>query len=348
MIKPKIGIDWDDVIAPFNSIAVGLANECENANITMDMITWGNINGTECLNKYYKDERLYHRQKVSEENRRCIEQLMKFADVYIITAVSCDFMGYRAKQIKETFPNIEDRQIILGAAKTLVKFDIVLDDGIHNLLDSPSDFKVLMRKPWNREMTGMLAVNNLKEFVVLVEQILNAPTEKNEKIKNPSVIALVGPSGCGKNEIADRLSLMSFVERITNYTTNETRTENHIFVDESKWNDEDYFEHTYYGGFRYGCKYEDIAKCLNKGNYVVIPIDMCGAISMKRVFDTHIFFISRKKERLIKEILKKPIEDDEMTLRLLSLDVEKSNRQICDYIIDNNNDNASTEILRYL
>lgn len=27
MLRPKIGLDWDDVTAPFNSIAVAMANE---------------------------------------------------------------------------------------------------------------------------------------------------------------------------------------------------------------------------------------------------------------------------------------------------------------------------------
>jgi len=27
MLRPKIGLDWDDVTAPFNSIAIAMANE---------------------------------------------------------------------------------------------------------------------------------------------------------------------------------------------------------------------------------------------------------------------------------------------------------------------------------
>lgn len=27
MIRPKIGLDWDDVTAPFNSIAIDMANK---------------------------------------------------------------------------------------------------------------------------------------------------------------------------------------------------------------------------------------------------------------------------------------------------------------------------------
>lgn len=348
MIKLKIGIDWDDVTAPFNAIAVEMANKYENANVSLDMITWGNTNGTECLNKYYSDKRLYEKQFVPDENKKCILELMEIADVYFITAVSSEFMGVRAKQIKETFPNIDDNQIILGAAKTLVKFDIVLDDGIHNLLDSPSKFKVLMRQPWNKEMTGMLAVNNLKEFVVLVKQILNSSIKEKKTIETPAVIALVGASGSGKNQIAEELiNLDSKFVRPIGYSTNPY-CKNHKIIASNNWKDEEYFEHTYYGGYRYGTKYEDIYSLLNQNKYVVIPIDMCGAISMKRVFDTYIFFISKRKEVLIKEILNKNIDNDEKTLRLLSLDIEKSNAEICDYYIDNNDNLGTKKISSYI
>lgn len=35
MLRPSIGIDWDDVTAPFNSIAIRMANE----NITRRNLT---------------------------------------------------------------------------------------------------------------------------------------------------------------------------------------------------------------------------------------------------------------------------------------------------------------------
>ena len=32
MLKPKIGLDWDDVTAPFNSIAIAMANNKYHMN----------------------------------------------------------------------------------------------------------------------------------------------------------------------------------------------------------------------------------------------------------------------------------------------------------------------------
>ena len=43
--------------------------------------------------------------------------------------------------------------IILGNAKNLVQFDIILDDAIHNVLETPATYPALMRKAWNWKMT---------------------------------------------------------------------------------------------------------------------------------------------------------------------------------------------------
>lgn len=114
-------------------------------------------------------------------------------------------MGVRAEQIMTQFPEFPPENIILGSAKDRVHFDIVLDDAIHNILESKAEYPVLMRKPWNARMTGLLSVNTMSEFVSLVKQIMKASTSKTEKITAPAVLALVGPSGSGKREITEAL-----------------------------------------------------------------------------------------------------------------------------------------------
>ena len=100
-------------------------------------------------------------------------------------------MGIRAKQILTAFPEFPPENIILGNAKNLVQFDIILDDAIHNVLETPATYPVLMRKPWNWKMTGLLSVNQMSEFVSLVRQIIHASQTRTMEIKNPSVLALV-------------------------------------------------------------------------------------------------------------------------------------------------------------
>ena len=102
MLRPKIGLDWDDVTAPFNSIAIAMANE-KYAFIPplelSDITSWENTGRAAVIKEFYGNEELYKKQHVPEKTKRAVRKLMKIADVYFITAVAPEYMGIRAKQI---------------------------------------------------------------------------------------------------------------------------------------------------------------------------------------------------------------------------------------------------------
>ena len=93
--------------------------------------------------------------------------------------------------------------------------------------------------------------------------------------------------------------------------------------------------------------FEDIDEVLRAGKHAVIPLDMCGAIAMKRHFPTAIIFINKDKENLIREIIEEDYTTEEKTLRILSIDAEKRNREICDYIVDNNEGKGAEIVSAY-
>ncbi len=349
MLRPTIGLDWDDVTAPFNSLAVAMANEKYKIMppLMMEEIdTWENVGRAGIIKEFYGNEELYHRQKVPLRTQKEVRRLMEIADVYIITAVYPQFMGIRAQQIMEAFPELPHENIILGNAKNLVHFDIILDDAIHNILETPASYPVLMRKPWNRKMTGLLSVNNMTEFVSLVKQIIRSSHARSGTIAVPSVLALVGPSGSGKTEIAEELCRDSrFVSPMT-YCTK--KSEKHIYLTEEEFDRQRFFEMTMYAGVKYGTKKEEIEAVLQDGRFAVMPLDMCGAIAMKRHFPTAIIYVSRDKEYLIRNIVDEDFPSEEKTLRILSIDAEKRNRRICDYIIDNRDGSGADRILELL
>ncbi len=349
MLRPKIGLDWDDVTAPFNSIAINMANEkyqYENPLRLEEVTSWANTGRTSVIKEFYQCEELYRRQVVTEKTKKCVRQLMKIADVYFITAAYPQFMGIRAAQILEAFPELPPENIILGNAKNLVQFDIILDDAIHNVLESPATYPVLMRKPWNWKMTGLLSVNNMSDFVYLVKQIMNAAMHRTQEIKVPAVLALVGPSGSGKSRIAQELRQNELFESPLTYCTKESGKHNYLTEDE--FARQDFFEKTRYAGIQYGTKKEDIQAVLDRGHFAVMPLDMCGAIAMKRHFPTAIIYINKDKECLIRDIVESDYTTEEKTLRLLSIDAEKRNREICDYVIDNSKGDGAEQILELL
>lgn len=349
MLRPKIGLDWDDVTAPFNSLAIEMANEKYQMNpplVLEDITSWENEGRAGIIREFYTDEELYRRQKVSEKNKKAVRKLMEIADVYFITAAHPQFMGIRAKQILEAFPEFPPENIILGNAKNLVQFDIILDDAIHNVLETPATYPVLMRKPWNRKMTGLLSVNNMTEFVSMVKQIIHASQSKSTQIENPSVLALVGPSGSGKSRVAAQLCEDSRFVGPKTYCTKHSAK--HHYLTEKEFAGQKFFEQTMYAGVKYGTKKEDIEVVLEDGKYAVMALDMCGAIAMKRHFPTAIIYVARDKECLIKEILQEDYDLEEKTLRILSIDAEKRNREICDYILDNKDENGASRLLELL
>lgn len=349
MLRPKIGLDWDDVTAPFNSLAISMANEKYHFQppLSLDEIDcWENSGRAGVIKEFYRDRELYTRQRVPERTKRAVRKLMEIADVYFITAVYPEFMGVRARQILSEFPELPQENIILGNAKNLVQFDIVLDDAIHNILETPASYPVLMRKPWNWKMTGLLSVNHMTEFVSLVKQIIRASQSRALKIENPSVLALVGPSGTGKTEIAEQLCEDPRFARPLTYCTKESSK--HHYISDEEFVRQNFFEKTQYAGVKYGTKKEEIQEVLDGGQYAVMPLDMCGAIAMKRHFPTAILFIDRDKEFLIRNIVEEPFSTEEKTLRILSIDAEKRNREICDVVIDNRKNDGYEQIRRLL
>ena len=88
MLRPKIGLDWDDVTAPFNSIAIAMANEKYHIDPPLrleEIDTWENRGRTGIIREFYEDEELYARQQVPEKNKKAVYRLMEIADVYFIT-----------------------------------------------------------------------------------------------------------------------------------------------------------------------------------------------------------------------------------------------------------------------
>ncbi len=344
----KIGIDFDDVLAPFNSIACKLATRDLKIDPPLsinDIDSWENTGRASVIKEYYYKEELYDEQlkAIDDTTRFFVNELVKIADVYIISAAYPDFMGIRAKQILKAFPEIDAGHIILGAAKHLVQFDIILDDNICNVLNSPAEYPVLMRKPWNRQMTGILSVNSLLDFYELVKHIMNP---KKVDIKDASIIALVGPSGSRKNELKDSLCQASDI--FTSVNSYSTKPQSKNYLSREEFAERELLEKTVYGGYEYGLDKESITWALADKKVLVIPIDMCGAIGLKRFLfneEICIVYCKRNKQDIIMDILESDYVNEEKTLRILSIETEKKNKALCDMILCTDNIPKAKDII---
>lgn len=344
------GIDWDDVIAPLNDRAIEMANEeygFEEPLTLEDIASWENTGRASVIKKYYDDPRLYDRQYVPEESKAFVRKLQTKGIVYIVTAVYPRFMSKRIEQIKEAFPDFPDENIIMGFQKSMVHVDITLDDGPKNILKSNAKFPVLMRRPWNRELTGLLAVNNFDEFFQLLDQIKSSMIEDRVDAEPPAVVALVGPSGSNKNKITRALCESEKFMMPTAYTTKPVSDSIHIQISEEEFirDGESFIETTMYAGYAYGTKWADISALMEQKKYIVMPMDLSGAIAMKRHYPTVIIFCKCSREKIIASILEKNMSNREKTLRLISLENELKNAALCDYVINTGKEDALKKIL---
>ena len=81
------------------------------------------------------------------------------------------------------------------------------------------------------------------------------------------------------------------------------------------------------------------------------PTVLCEANSIDDMLkdmvlpSTVIVYVARDKELLIRDIIEQDYSIEEKTLRILSIDAEKRNRQICDYAVNNMDVGAATREL---
>lgn len=346
----KIGVDVDDVLFSCNAYAIELANKEHHYDPPIELkeiTTWGKT-GTRVDDRlaYYENEDFYRNQPVLPGAKAFVKELLRYGEVFFITAVDPRFMSIRAKRLLAEFPDIPKQNLIMGSNKQMIKTDILLDDGAHNIASSELAYPVLMRRPWNQHITGCLSVNNYGEFLTLLDTILSNVRyqEVKTEVQKNQVFVLIGPSASGKTSLMERLIADGFANRIRSYTTRNRREKEtkdaYHFVSRSEFHRMEetgaFFETTSYAGERYGSTIEEVTGILQQ-KHAVVALDICGAIALKRVFGQQatLIYLSREREKLLLSILERECSTEEKVKRILSLDDEMKNEELCDVTLEN-------------
>ena len=342
-------LDIDDLLMECTSYAIRLANEKHKFDPPMTLYEkdrWGKI-GTriDSIYPYFNDPEFYRTQPVYEGAKEFVRKLSRMTEVFVCTAVPPEFMGIRAQRIMEEFPEIPEDHIYMGARKDNIHTDILFDDAMHNILNSSAKYPVLMRRPWNQEATGMLAVNHYDEFLKIVEIIAESysvsPTQRDPA--KSDIVVLVGPSSTGKSKLAARfLSENDKFLKLPSYTTKDPTA-----LEENQWYNyvslEDFramcssgemFQSTMYAGHGYGSKKADVERILEGGKRVLTTMDICGAMSLKTHFrNVTTIYIKREKRALMANIIRKNSTVEDKVNRLVALEYVDKNAALCDYLI---------------
>ncbi len=343
-------LDVDDLLMECVPYAIRLANEKYKFDPPLSIYEvdrWGKL-GTraDVIFEFFNDPEFFRTQPVIKGAKEFVRKLSQMTEVFISTSVYPQFMSIRAQRIMEEFPEIPADHIYMGSRKDKIDVDILFDDGAHNVFASNAAYPILMRRPWNREATGMLAVNTYDEFLKLVEIIADSYSTKSDlySLDEPSVIVFVGPSGSGKNDIVRELEQSSdCVEKLVSYTTMEQvdlfSMDRYKYISEQEflamYQRGEMFESTNYANHFYGSRKEDVEQILQKGRHVLTVMDICGAMSLKTHFPNVVtIYVRRDKRDLLTSILEKEIPTKEKVNRLLALETERQNAEVCDYVVE--------------
>ncbi len=357
--RMSTALDVDDLLMECVPYAIRLANEKYKFDPPLSIYEvdrWGKL-GTraDVIFEFFDDPEFFKNQPVIEGAKEFVRKLSRLTEVFVCTSIVPKFMGIRAQRILEEFPEIPPEHIYMGSRKDKLNVDILFDDGMHNVFKSNAAYPILMRRPWNQSATGMLAVNNYDEFLKLVEVITTGYSRIESADTPPEIVVLVGPSGAGKTAVAHHLTeLCPTLERLTSYTTKPTASPRYHTLERAEFfrrmERGDFFESTMYAGYGFGSKKEDVETILKKGHTVLAVMDICGAMSLKTNFqNVATVYIKKDKRDLLRAILEEEGTVEDKTNRIISIDDEKQNEDVCDYAVENKDDLAcAKEILSLL
>ena len=98
-----------------------------------------------------------------------------------------------------------------------------------------------------------------------------------------------------------------------------------------------------YAGHGFGSKKSDVDDILKSGKTVLAIMDICGAMSLKTHYkDVVTVYVKRDKRELLSSILEKNSTNEDKVNRIISIDDERRNEEICDYVVENNGDYDKT------
>ncbi len=343
--KLRIGVDVDDVLYACNQHAIDLLaieNGLDPLSIH-DLNAWGEVGGIlDERIKYFSRADFVESQPILPGAQEFIRKLSERGEVFIATAVGSACMTARAERVIRDFPEIPERNIIIASRKDMLSLDILLDDGAHNILGTSASYPVLFRRPWNHHLMGLLAVNNYDDFLRLVDQIAKPFMPESSDVRNGGVICLVGPSGSGKTELTSALLADPRFEKPVTTTSRTARAGEegqYRFIGRRDFEAEMdaglFLETTVYGGQYYGATKAELDRIVGAGRIALMPVDICGAITLKNAYPERcvLVFVDRPRRDVVGAIIEKDCPREEKVLRILSLDAEYRNRDVCDELV---------------
>jgi 5'(3')-deoxyribonucleotidase len=183
--KIRILVDIDDVLNNLLECWVKLLNQRYNLNAKVEDSKVWNVQGIyptltmeEVYRPMYEDEvwgMLSPKPTSVETLKRMIDD---GHDVVIVTASVYETIPVKMDWLFATYPFLSWRNVIVTRRKQLIRGDVLIDDGFHNL-EGGEYFKILIDAPYNRDYNtkenGMVRVSTLEEAYDVIKEVFNSP-----------------------------------------------------------------------------------------------------------------------------------------------------------------------------
>lgn len=154
--KKIVLCDADDTIENLLDAWVGYLNERYGTNVKSEDVTDWNVSlFFPELTPEQVYEPIYNKDfwKTITLMDGCYDVLKKLNDeydLYIVTATNYQTCDTKIEKILELYPFLEWSQFVIAANKHLVRGDVLIDDGTHNLVDFPAE-RILFTRPHNKD-----------------------------------------------------------------------------------------------------------------------------------------------------------------------------------------------------
>lgn len=178
----RILVDMDDTIEQLLDAWVSRANEKFGRDVSLDEITGWNVAAPysgltrEDIYGVTYEPGFWSGVKPMPGAAEALKHFMDEGhEVYIVTATEIEHVEEKMKGLLfRYFPFLSWNQVIITGRKQLIRGDVLIDDGIHNL-EGGEYRKILFTAPHNRfydaEANGMTRVNTWEEVVEIIDRM---------------------------------------------------------------------------------------------------------------------------------------------------------------------------------
>ena len=173
-------VDLDDTLEQLLAALVKRANEKFHRNATVDDVTdWSIVCAFPGVSKreildFMREPDFWDDVKPVPGAAEALKHFIEEGhSVYVVTATECEHVKAKMEGVLfRYFPFLSWDQVIITSRKQMIRGDVLIDDGIHNL-EGGNYKKILFTAPYNRdydaEGNGMIRADNWGELVGIID-----------------------------------------------------------------------------------------------------------------------------------------------------------------------------------